>query len=465
MSQSSACVSHPLAGVKLISGIQYGEPPVGPLRFAPPRLARWNSLEADQSTDAVIAPQTPSRLSTVMGDFTNAQSEDCLNLSVWTREGSDQRGLRPVLFWLHGGAFMSGGGALDWYDGSTLCSEGDIVVVSPNYRLGALGFLFQPHLSPGNLGLLDAELALRWTRENIREFGGDPDRITVMGQSAGAWMAALMAARMDVDSPSIHQLILQSGPLGIPPTKPENAQKMAEYFLNGLAANKDQSAGNVLAREASVHDVLSAQGAAIRTAGLSFTEPGRPPVPFGPVSDGTQLPSHVGYSRFLANAAARVPVLAGWTLDEMSAFNPVERASPESAANANAAAAVFEAPLAKWAMHARAAGKAAFIYSFDWAPKDSAFGACHCIDLPFTFGTLRAFSTAPMLGAVPSATLEQLSSQVRSAWLAFVKWGDPNKAEYADRLPHWPGFDAAAATVMHIDHQSHLARLTVEPTI
>ena len=395
-----------------------------------------------------------------MGDFSASQSEDCLGLTIWTPTGTAEGKLRPVLFWLHGGAFMTGAGALDWYDGSTLCHEGDIVVVSPNYRLGAFGFLFQPGLSPGNLGLLDAEMALRWTRENIRNFGGDPDRITVMGQSAGAWLAAVMAARMEVDSPPIHQLILQSGPIGIAPSKESNALKMAEFFLGGLADEKNPKTTAQMARDATVQSVLKEQNAAIQALGLSLTEPGRPPVPFGLVSDGIQLPLHDHYWHYLAKASARLPVMAGWTHDEMGAFNPIEQASTASSANAHVAAQVFEAPTVKWAQGARSAGKAAFVYSFDWAPANSPFGACHCIELPFVFGTTRAFSSAPMLGSTPSGMLDKLSIQVRSAWLAFIQWGDPNHTDQNDRLPQWPLFDPAKETVMHIHQQSRLTHLT-----
>ena len=433
-------------------GIRYAEPPVGALRFAPPVPAPASPGPADPACTG-IAPQSPSRLRNVMGDFADAQSEDCLNLSIWTPAADGAR--RPVVLWIHGGAFMSGAGALGWYDGSRLCAEGDVVVVSPNYRLGALGFLHCAGLSDGNLGLLDLELALQWVRTHVHRYGGDPDRITVMGQSAGAWSAALMVARMPVDAPTIHQLILQSGPLGVEPATPENAQTMAHAFLQALAPGRSVADAMQQARVADVPAILEAQGMAIRAIGNRLTRPGHPAVPFGPVADGRVLPALPAYGDLLTQAARRVPVLVGWTRDEMSAFQAAEPGSPAAQANQETARAVFETPSRHWAAAARQAGRAAYVFAFDWAPPGSVFGACHCIELPFVFGSQAAFAGAPMLGDVPAVTLEALSQRVRAAWLAFVRQGDPNAAG-AQSLPAWPMYDGVDGPVMHIDTDSQV---------
>ena len=118
-----------------------------------------------------------------MGDFTRPQHEDCLTLTIWTPAPDSVR--RPVLVWLHGGAYTTGAASLDWYDGSILSREGDIVVVGVNYRLGALGFLHYPGVCDGNLGIGDQQAALTWIRDHIAAFGGDPACVTVCGQSAG----------------------------------------------------------------------------------------------------------------------------------------------------------------------------------------------------------------------------------------------------------------------------------------
>ena len=330
-----------------------------------------------------------------------------------------------------------------------------MVVVSPNYRLGALGFLYQTGLSSGNLGLLDLELALQWTRDNIKQFGGDPDRITVMGQSAGAWSAALMVARMPHDKPTIHQIILQSGPLGIAPIPVEEATIMAQHFLQALPGENLALSALEHARQAAVPDILAAQGAAMRAVGMSLTKPGHPPVPFGPVWNGLEIAPDTDYASYLTKAAARVPVMVGWTRDEMSAFNTVEPGSAAVATNDSAAREIFATPSMHWAAAARQADKAAYVYRFDWVPEGSRFGACHCIELPFVFGSFSAFNGAPMLGDVPVATMQGLSGKVRASWLAFAKHGDPN-ATHGHGLPAWPAFEATAPCVMHIDIHSKI---------
>ena len=157
--------------------------PVGELRFQPPQpVPAWRGVR-DATKDGPIAPQGRSRLAHVMGDFERPQSEDCLTLNVWTPAADAKK--RPVLVWIHGGAFSSGAGSLPWYSGERLAANGDIVAVSINYRLGALGFLCLPGISDGNLGLLDQVAALRFVRDNIAAFGGDPDNVTVVGPVGG----------------------------------------------------------------------------------------------------------------------------------------------------------------------------------------------------------------------------------------------------------------------------------------
>ena len=149
----------------------------------------WQGVR-DATRDGPIAPQGRSRLAHIMGDFERPQSEDCLTLNIWTPAPDSKK--RPVMVWIHGGAFASGAGSLPWYSGESFAANGDIVAVSINYRLGALGFLCLPGVSDGNLGLLDQVAALRFVRDNIAAFGGDPDNVTVVGQSAGAASIAIL---------------------------------------------------------------------------------------------------------------------------------------------------------------------------------------------------------------------------------------------------------------------------------
>ena len=177
-------------GIAVFRGVPYAAAPVGELRFAPPQPApAWQGVR-DATQDGPIPPQGRSRLAHVMGDFERPQSEDCLTLNIWTPAADSKK--RPVLVWIHGGAFASGAGSLPWYSGERFAANGDVVVVSINYRLGALGFLCLPGVSDGNLGLLDQVAALRFVRDNIAAFGGDPDNVTVVGQSAGAASIAIL---------------------------------------------------------------------------------------------------------------------------------------------------------------------------------------------------------------------------------------------------------------------------------
>ena len=393
-----------------------------------------------------------------MGDLSHGQSEDCLSLTVWT-PAVDGPG-RPVLLWLHGGAFLSGGGAVDWYDGSNLCREGDTVVVSPNYRLGALGFLHSPGISQGNLGLLDAEQALTWVRENIAQFGGDPNRITVMGQSAGAWLAALLVARMPADKPTIRGLILHSAPLGIMPSSPDTAAIVAREFLHQLGTGPGETDGATAVRTADAVRILSAQDAAIRAIAPRITTPGYPAVPFGPVLDAQVLPCAADYRQYLAQAAGRVPVLVGWTRDEMNAFSPPPVHGAVGANNNRIAAEIFSNPALQWAASAQDQGHNAFVFCLDWAAPGNPVGACHCIDLPFVFGTLQQFAAAPMLQGAAEQEMQALSGRMRIAWLAFIRHGDPNNTTTGG-LPAWPKFSAQAPMVMHIDVHSTTRRTPI----
>ena len=198
-------------GIAVFRGVPYAAAPVGELRFAPPQpVPAWRGVR-DASQDGPIPPQGRSRLAHVMGDFERPQSEDCLTLNIWTPAADSKK--RPVLVWIHGGAFASGAGSLPWYSGERFAANGDVVVVSINYRLGALGFLCLPGVSDGNLGLLDQVAALRFVRDNIAAFGGDPDNVTVVGQSAGAASIAILMT-MPQARGLFRRAILQSTPFG-----------------------------------------------------------------------------------------------------------------------------------------------------------------------------------------------------------------------------------------------------------
>lgn len=389
-------------GICRYRAIPYAQPPVGSLRFAPPQPAAWRG-RLDATRPGPVAPQLPSRLRGAMGDFDAPQSEDCLHLTVWTPGADAAR--RPVVVWLHGGAWQSGGGALDWYDGSHLAARGDLVVVAVNYRLAALGWLYVPGQT-ANVGLLDQEMAIDWVLDNIQDLGGDPERVTVMGQSAGASSICAMLARQ----PRFSRAILQSAALGRGFRSAAQADALGQAFLQAAGADSLDAA-----RGLPVAALLTAQQApavqdVLRAEGSSRSQ-------FCPVLDGQVLPQDIAPA--LQRAASRADVLVAYTRDEMAAF-------PGHAADAEGRKVgeqVFGAPSRQWAADAVASGRQAWLARFDVAPT-ARFGACHCIELPFVFDTVDAYA-APMLAGLPEAQAARLTRRTQDAWIAFIRGAAP----------------------------------------
>lgn len=455
-------------GVTVFRGVPYAAPPVGALRFMPPEpVAAWHGLR-EASRHGPIAPQTPSRLRAVMGSFEATQDEDCLTLTIWTPRADNAR--RPVLVWLHGGAWLTGAGSLDWYNGARLAREGDIVVVGVNYRLGALGYLLHPAVSKGNLGTLDQIAALRWITEHIGSFGGDAARVTLAGQSAGATAIGLM-----LPMPGVHQLfhraIMQSGGFGRPPRDAEQATSQAEAFILGLGLDPDAASVAGQLRAVPARRLVEAQAEYARNiARFGSTDP-----PFGPV-----LPQRLTSPELIdaiATSVGDTDVLIGATREEGHAFFAPDLKVSESALTGLfgtdavshhrrrrpgatprdlladiTTELVFRTPTLRLAAQIAGRSGNVFAYQLNWAPAHSPFKSCHCIDLPFTFGNLAAWSDAPMLAGGDPAVMQNLSAAIRRAWIAFVRTGNPQH----DELPAWPGH--TQGWVMQFDALLELAQ-------
>ncbi|MBB5213472.1 carboxylesterase/lipase family protein [Parapusillimonas granuli] len=381
--------------------IPYAAAPVGPLRFAPP-APPVPYTELDCTRPGPLAPQLPSRLEDVMGPLNDPQAEDCLHLTIWTPAPDKRK--RPVVVWLHGGAWQSGGGAPDWYSGEKLAALGDIVVVAPNYRLAALGWLYVPGM-PANLGLLDQEAAVRWVAENIENFGGDPSAITLMGQSAGGSCIAAMLGR----NPLFSRAILQSASLGRGFRSADEAAVLGRKVLEAAGARNLEEA-----RALPCQDLLRAQRAPAVLEALKSDEIGR--ALFCPVVDGDVITGHMDDIR--RSSAGKADVLIGYTRNEMAAFPNVHIDDASQAAGDR----VFGAPSRAWAEAARAQGRSAWAYRFDHAPTER-YGACHCIELPFVFGTLDAFGAAPMLAGTTADDAARLTRKIQSNWIKFIREG------------------------------------------
>jgi para-nitrobenzyl esterase len=412
-------------GVPFAEAMRFGEP-----RTPPP----WSGARS-ATQHGPICPQLPASLDMILGRQRRvaAQDEDCLTLCVST-PAVDQ-GRRPVMVWLHGGAYVIGSGSSDWYRPDALIEQGDVVVVRANYRLGVFGYLRMKGVSPANLAVMDQIAALRWVRRNIGAFGGDPDRITVFGESAGAH--AIVALMSTTETRGLfHRAILQSPHLGVGFTTPETAERVAHFFEGAL--------GGVDPRSATTRQLLDAQQAVMERmagpGGLNATPA------FGPIRGEAPIPDATKLTASPAQLHPGTDFIIGTTRDEMRTYfdsNPVIarlRRVPlvgrraHDALTAQVTRRIFSGPASQLADAQARAGAAVYRYRLDWAPPSGGFGACHAIDLPFVFGDREAWNQAPMLGGVGWETLDVLGREMRRAWTSFARHGDPN----IDGGTHWP---------------------------
>ena len=457
-------------GVAVFRGVPYAAPPVGDLRFAPPRPAQpWQGVR-DARQDGPIAPQARSRLAHIMGDFERPQSEDCLTLTIWTPAAD--AGKRPVLVWIHGGAFGSGAGSLPWYSGERFAANGDVVAVSINYRLGALGFLCLPGVSSGNLGLLDQVAALRFVRDNIAAFGGDPDYVTVVGQSAGASSIAMLMT-MPAGGGLFRRAILQSTPFGRMTRTLDDAHRIGQRLLEVLGL-KPQQAAELKTMPAA--KLVTAQGELARLE-KKFADA---MAPFWPVIDGDALPTPVA-AALKSGAGVDVDVMIGTTREEMAAFycidKEIEIAPPAAiegvfaavfksghqqhydetrrlrASGSNAALlgdlmsdAMFRIGSLRMAEWRADQGRPAYVFQFDWQ-SPAGFEACHCLEIPFVFNNFSNWTESPMLKGANAAETTGLAEAMHKAWIAFARTGKPDHA----RLPAWPPYRREDRMTMRFD--------------
>jgi para-nitrobenzyl esterase len=487
-----------LGAVQVFRGIPYAEPPVGELRLRPPQPPKpWkgvrSALEFGPSapqTAAVVAPLT-LLYRRLIGAPLRRQSQDCLYLNVWTPQADDRR--RPVMVWIHGGAFMMGSGATPLYDGTHFARRGDVVVVTLNYRLGALGFLnlrqlrSDDEMAPSNVGLRDQIAALEWVRDNIEAFGGDPENVTVFGESAGAMSVGTLLGTPRAQG-LFHRAILQSGAADHVSSQ-HHATHVAEAFLSELRADA-RDAGAL--HRARVSEILRAErGAALRLA-LRWGS-----LPWQPSVDSDLLPEHP-HGPIERGLAKGVPVLVGTNRDEWRLFmmgdvkgrrldeaglaRRLERALPGANASgvplsrlalehyqelrpagqrlspteiwvAFQSDRIFHYPARRLAaLHSTHTART-YTYLFNWSGPFplSRLGACHGIEIPFVFGTLRNPLLRPVLGVSRSA--RDLSRVMQDAWIAFARTGQPEH----EGLPEWPAYETERRATMLLGPECFVA--------
>src|SRR6202050_3249931 len=315
-------------GVNTFKGIPYAESPEGEGRFAAPRKLRaWTGVRdafdfgnrAMQDENAFALP--PAMLKLFAGRELPPMSENCLVLNVWTPAVNDGR-KRPVLFSCHGGAFISGSGDSPWYDGTSLCGKGDVVVVTINHRLGAFGYLHLGELgeefaASGNAGMLDIVAALQWVRDNIAAFGGDAGHVTIFGESGGGAKVSVLMA-MPAAHGLFHKAIVQSGP-AVSVTDRDDATATAKLVLEQLGLDAKQ-----IDRLQTVppQDLIKAQTAGLGKVGFGLSAmANRRRLGFNPVVDGNVLPHHP-FEPVAPKISADIPLMIGTNKDEILLFAP-----------------------------------------------------------------------------------------------------------------------------------------------
>lgn len=452
-------------GVRVFRGIRYG----GAARFMAPTPEPRSPVPVAADRFGPVCPQMASY---------GPQDEDCLFLNVWTAD-PDPRAAKPVMLYIHGGAYSNGSVTDPLNDGHALAARGDVVVVTVNHRLNALGYLYLARFDPkfadsGNLGQLDLILALKWVRANIAAFGGDPSRIMLFGQSGGgAKIATLMG--MEAAKGLFHRAATMSGQQ-VTASGPLHATERARAYLAKLGvAEQDLSPLHALPTEKLV-------------AALDARDPylgGG--VYFGPVLDMRWLTRHPFWPD--ANPLGNpIPMMLGNTHDETRAFlspdsdrvkgltwdNVADRMAPELRIDilpewvvaqyrdrfpqwtptdvfyaATTAGRSWRGQVIEAEARARA-GAPAWVYQVDFTSRtDRRRGAFHTMDIPLVFGTLAAKGSQTGTGADARAA----SSAMQERFVAFTATGDPNRSG----LAAWPRYDLSSRTTMIFDAESRIA--------
>ena len=459
-------------GISVFRGIPFAAPPTGTLRWMPPvPPASWTGVR-DALEFANASPQEKLAMEMAIMSVSEPESEDCLYLNVWTQ---CIEGKRPVLLWIHGGGFYLGAGSQSIYDGQHLATR-DVVVVTINYRMGPFGFV---HLdtptdgaipATGNEGILDQVAALEWVRDNIANFGGDPDNVTIFGESAGG-MSVASIMTMPKAKGLFHKAAIHSGPGHTNFSVSEAIDWIAEPMLQNLGDRSEAA-------------LRSASTAALQTAIPGFIASALSPDVSKanrwakPVVDGEVI------TDYLANVLARgehsgMPIMVGTTRDELGKpADPVfededmferlaallpnvdvqglvkayrdARSARLAPTDARSIYGIINTHKTMWVpstrlLDAQRAHGPAYHYIFDWVSpaQDGTNGAPHGIDIGFVFGTHDVDKpSAAMFGSGPAA--DALAAATMDAWAAFAHSGDPATAA----LGAWPVYGDQRETMM-----------------
>lgn len=435
-------------GIFLFAGVPYAAPPTGERRFrAPVSPTPWTEVR-DATRFSPAAPQIPSG-----GMTDNAPvnwDEDCLYLNVSTPGLDDRK--RPVLFWIHGGGYRTGQGAIPWYNGASFARLGDIVTVSINYRLGALGFtdlsrFGEDYATSGANGTMDQILALSWVRDNIAAFGGDPEKITVAGESAGGFSVATVLASPMAEG-MMRGAIPQSG-AAHHTLDQATGEQVADLFLEEM-----QAGDMATLQAASVDDILAAQKRVDQKAaadpdlrGVSIFYPvqGNQAVPVDPLEairsgQGSGVNVLVGTNKDEATLFIMKEVAEDRVVDEARRYGSealltAYRARYPQASSTDLSIAMstdftFRVPclrLAEAREDCEASRGKTWMYLFAWESR-SRLKSTHALEIPFAFNNLDKPGVGAFLGEGPRP--QEVADAMHSAWIRFITEGDPGWEPY-----------------------------------
>src|SRR6266850_5039651 len=468
-------------GIKTFKGIPYGANTAGKNRFMPPAdPVKWTGIR-DALEFGHSAPQSDPGARRTTSDLAvaaaglPAEGEDCLVLNVWTPAVNDGR-KRPVMLWCHGGGFSTGSGSSPGTDGTNLARRGDVVVVTINHRLNVLGFTCLAEFGgtdfaqSGDVGMLDIVHALKWVRQNIEHFGGDPNTVTIFGQSGGGRKVGTLLA-MPSAKGLFHRAIIESGPT-IKLVERDQAARVAGELLAKLGLNNSQMRE---LQNLPVEKIMAAYFAVVRSTNVDQMTMG-----FSPTVDGRAVPRHP-FHPTASDVSANVPLMLGSTRTELtngadaaafslsedgmrgrirgllgekadSVIDVYKKANPDATPSdiyfLIASDNRYGAPVMKIAERRAALGKGpVYLYYFRWETPFAGgrLKSPHTIEIPFAFDNVK---TSRLTSSSPEAPA--LADKVSDAWIAFARTGDPN----TPKLPRWPSFDAKDRPTMVFNNQS-----------
>ncbi|SFO66989.1 para-nitrobenzyl esterase [Actinomadura madurae] len=460
-------------GVTAFLGIPYAAPPFGPDRFRPPRPPEpWDGVRDTVEYGPTVPKPVYPRPFDMLLDEPVIPGDDCLNLNVWTPGGS---GL-PVMVWIHGGAFRNGSGAIPVYSGHTFARDG-VVCVTINYRLGVEGFAELPG-APSNRGMLDQIAALEWVRDNIAGFGGDPSRVTVFGESAGAMSVTTL---LSLDLGLFHRAIAQSGAGNIA-QDPEDALLVTKEMAARLGVEPTAEAFAALdpAEIIPVQSAVAAEVSMVPDPGRWGATTAAGGMSLMPVLDGELLARRPEVA-IAAGAGRDVDLLLGYTSEEFRFFLMPTGLAPSLTEELVAATTAgmgiprglpaayrdhhpdltpgellatittdsqFRIPAHRTAAGHASSGGATWMYEFAWRSPNHDLGACHALELGFVFDNLGA-AGEPMTGPNPP---QALADRMHRAWVDFAAGGDPGWERFDPSTRAVRTFDDPADKVVHDPH-------------